>query len=148
MKKSIKKSVKIFLACVLAFSIVMGSNAAQAAIQSNSGNWSVYYAYGGVYHTYAEVDLPASNSGTYRAKCDGVGGECTYVAITVTAFYKKNDVKHSLDLTKTLKFTKSGTVDFKIDTKIPGDVRNVTFGINLSYSNGRSAYGTGSVTLL
>ncbi len=148
MKKSVKKSVKIFLACVLAFSVVMGSNAAQAAIQSISKNWSVYYAYGGVNHTYAEVVLPASNSGTYRVKCDGVGGECTYVAVRITAFYKKNDVKYSLTLSKTVSIVQPGTVDFKIKTDMPEDVTDVTFGVSLSYSDGRSANATGSITLL
>lgn len=141
MTKKMSSVKKIVLVSVIMCSFIIGAcNAASAA----SVNWSVYYASNGGNGERKIVSLP-TYGGTYRAKCDNVSGSCTYKAVSITA-YKEYGLKNKVGLSKSVKFSSSGTCDFKLSS-VPA-INNIFFLASLSHTNGTSASASGLIKTL
>lgn len=140
-----KRFLSVLLAVVMVVQMaVLDLSTAEAADMYSSGTWGFFYVGGGTSKTTEKIQL-YTYGGYYSAKCTDISGDCSSIIIDITAFSDAR-LTSSLPLTKTVQFTRTATINFKIST-IPSS-QYMYYNVKMTYKNGTSAYSNGTLSIM
>lgn len=137
----IKKWVSVLL---IMFLVMFSYFEKTYVVEASSVSWALYYVSGGTSYTQKVVPL-YTYGGYYRAHCSGFTGNCTYMVVNIKC-YEESTCSTSVPLTKTVRFSTSGNIDFKLNP-MPS-TPTVYYKVKLSYSGGTTANSSGTIKTL